>query len=276
MLASVAVRRARTESRLHNLLQEAERTADRDQYRRWGDAILASLYEIQPRQAELEYDGERIPLDPNSRAVDVAQEYFARYRRDQRGESSLEEIVAETRTELKMLDQIVALIQGTETFAELENVRKEWVWLTEPQGEANSKKPAKSPKASVKSIVDSNGNRIYIGRSAIQNEVITFEIGAREDTWLHARGVPGSHVLVKVVDDSEPILSTTLEIAAALAANYSSAKDNGQVEVDICLRKDVRKVKGNHPGLVTYRNERTIRVEPLSMEEASSTLVSKD
>jgi predicted ribosome quality control (RQC) complex YloA/Tae2 family protein len=65
-------------------------------------------------------------------------------------------------------------------------------------------------------------------------------------------------------DSSED--ATTVEAAAALAAWYSAARESGAVEVDVARRRHVRKIKGSRPGMVTYRNERTIRVQPAPEE----------
>lgn len=106
-----------------------------------------------------------------------------------------------------------------------------------------------------------NGNPIYVGRSSRENDRVTFDIAKPDDTWLHARGVPGSHVIVRwlgtVPDDAE-----SLDRAAALAAWYSGARSSARAEVDITNRQSVRKIKGAGPGMVTYRNERTVLVTP--------------
>ncbi|MGH2614900.1 MAG: hypothetical protein ACRDJC_06660, partial [Thermomicrobiales bacterium] len=81
-------------------------------------------------------------------------------------------------------------------------------------------------------------------------------------TWLHARGVGGSHVVIRWQTPHAAENPATIEAAAALAAWYSAARESGRVEVDVAPRRFVRKIKGSRPGMVTYRNERTIRVQP--------------
>jgi predicted ribosome quality control (RQC) complex YloA/Tae2 family protein len=114
------------------------------------------------------------------------------------------------------------------------------------------------------------GHRILIGRSGPQNEQLTFGMSHPDDTWLHARGVGGAHVIVQW----SPTLVQTgngdarvIEMAARLAAYYSSARTAGHVEVDYAPRRQVRKIAGAGPGMVTYRGERTLRVAPVSLEE---------
>jgi predicted ribosome quality control (RQC) complex YloA/Tae2 family protein len=109
---------------------------------------------------------------------------------------------------------------------------------------------------------DPDGNAVYVGRSGKENDHVTFTVAGPDDTWLHARGVPGSHVIVKWQrpQDEDPV--QTIEKAAALAGWYSSARESGGIEVDVTKRRHVRKIKGAGPGMVTYRNEHTIHVVP--------------
>ena len=109
------------------------------------------------------------------------------------------------------------------------------------------------------------GNAIYIGKSGTENDRVTFDIAGPDDTWLHARGVPGSHVIVRWSGpdrDDEAVLLR----AAELAAFFSQSRSSGRVEVDITPRRFVRKIKGAGPGMVTYRNERTVSVTPVGLD----------
>ena len=94
---------------------------------------------------------------------------------------------------------------------------------------------------------------------------MTFGIAGPEDSWLHSRGVPGSHVIVKWSGEGKD--DAILQAAAELAAYYSGGREAGRVEVDHAARRDVRKIKGGGPGMVTYRNEHTVRVVPRGEDE---------
>ncbi|MEE8389175.1 MAG: NFACT RNA binding domain-containing protein [Anaerolineae bacterium] len=99
---------------------------------------------------------------------------------------------------------------------------------------------------------------IYVGRNARQNETVTFKRAGPDDLWFHVRGQPGAHVIVKSGGQTVP--EQVVQRAAELAAFYSPARGESQVDVDVTERRFVRRVRGGHPGLVTYRNERVIRV----------------
>jgi predicted ribosome quality control (RQC) complex YloA/Tae2 family protein len=150
------------------------------------------------------------------------------------------------------------------TFPEIEALTKEWEGHGtggRDTGDAPTKKRRSAP-ARPRPLIGPGGHAIYIGRSGAQNDLVTFDLAGPDDTWLHARGVAGSHVIVRWRIPGADEDQRTIEAAAALAAYYSAARGNATVEVDVTRRRYVRKIKGTGPGLVTYRNERTIAVRP--------------
>ncbi|MEZ4532493.1 MAG: NFACT RNA binding domain-containing protein [Thermomicrobiales bacterium] len=259
LLARIAERRSAVNGRVRSVEKQQASVAEADRYRRWGEAIYANLWELVPGQSELEVDGERIPLDPLRQAKDAAADYFERYRRMQRGSGEVEEQLEDARTELAYLDQIETMALLASSFEEIEGVVAEW----QAYAGVESGKPERRRKQDpdrVRPTQDHEGNLIYVGRSGPQNDRVTFDIAGPDDWWLHARGVPGSHVVVRG-NGREPS-NEALERAAAVAAYYSKSRTSGKVEVDIARRRDVRKIKGAGPGMVTYRNERTVLVSP--------------
>jgi predicted ribosome quality control (RQC) complex YloA/Tae2 family protein len=266
----------RVRARRVRLQQEAEKGKDADRYRRWGELVYAYLWSISPGQSELDADGEKIPLDPRLSGKENAQEYFERYRLAQSAGSHLPELIEQADTELAYLDQLLTLAGQAETFPELEDATVEWEAYQRPRDATGvglkRPRPRSSPPRRPKAIVDRNGNAIYIGRSGPENDRITFDIAGPNDTWLHARGVPGSHVIVRWNNPAGDEDDDTLDTAAALAAYYSGRRESGSVDVDITRRRHVRKIKGTGPGMVTYRNERTVAVRPASEVSLQSRL----
>jgi predicted ribosome quality control (RQC) complex YloA/Tae2 family protein len=237
--------------------------------------IYSYLWTIQPGQATLEVDGETVPLDPALTAKENAQEYFERYRKAQSAGSHLPELVEKSEQEIAYLRQLETLAAQAERFDELEAIAVEWDVYQRTTGRSESaRKPVRrsAPPRRPRAIEDISGNAIYIGRSGAENDAVTFDIAGPNDTWLHARGVPGSHVIVRWRDAQGEEDEATVQRAASLAAFYSAARSSGSVEVDVTRRRFVRKIKGTGPGMVTYRNERTIAVRP--REERDLELVS--
>lgn len=257
-------------SRLHSLREQHGRAAKTGQLREWGELIFAYLWQIQPGDDHLDVDGLVIPLDPAISAKDNAQAYFEDYRKAQRAGAQLPEQIASVETELDYLRQLRVQADQAEGFAAVEAIRLEFDEHTggrQPVGEKAGNRSKKQAPRRVTGLTEASGNAIYIGRSGRENDQVTFDIGGAEDTWLHVRGVPGSHVIIRWLRPGEEEDEAAVETAAALAAHYSGSRGSGLVEVDVTRRKNVRKIKGAGPGMVTYRNERTIAVRP--QDEAS-------
>ncbi len=104
---------------------------------------------------------------------------------------------------------------------------------------------------------------ILIGTGARENDALTFGEAAPKDLWLHAAGVPGSHVVVRVPEGHDEPPRAVVERAAELAAWHSKARNaRGKVEVHVCHVADVRKPRGAPPGQVELRRWDRIKVYP--------------
>jgi len=270
IVAAVERERGKASKRLHSLQEQHKRSASADQLRTWGEMIFAYIWRIRPGDVRLEVDGTVIPLDPALSARDNAQAYFEEYRKAQRAGSQLPRHIAEVETELGYLRQLRVQAEQAEGFVAIETIRQEFEEHSggrQSVGERPASRSKKRTPRKVAGLTEASGNAIFIGRSGRENDQVTFDIGGGDDTWLHARGVPGSHVIVRWLRPADDEDEVAVETAAALAAHYSQSRAAGLVEVDVTRRKNVRRVKGSGPGMVTYRNERTIAVRP--QDEAS-------
>jgi predicted ribosome quality control (RQC) complex YloA/Tae2 family protein len=106
------------------------------------------------------------------------------------------------------------------------------------------------------------GLEVRVGRSARANDRLTFGNSSPNDVWLHARSVPGSHVILRWPDAGAAPPARDLEEAAALAALFSKARTSALVPVDWTRRKYVRKPRGAPPGSVVLQRAKTVFVEP--------------
>src|SRR5215216_5884835 len=195
LLDAVAAAREKVERRLTALATESARAAEAERLKTAGELIYAYLWQIEPGQVALDVDGSTIPLDPNLTASENAQAYFERYRKAQSAEAQLPGLVEESRAEIAYLGQLATLIAQAPGFSELEALAAEWAEQAPPDQASRPKKTSapRRPRA----LVDANGNSVYVGRSGHQNELVTFDVAGPGDTWLHARGVPGSHVVIR-------------------------------------------------------------------------------
>ena len=102
---------------------------------------------------------------------------------------------------------------------------------------------------------------VIAGKTAKDNDFISFKVAGPNDWWFHSNGVPGSHVLLRSLNGAEPD-KKTLEIAASIALWHSKAKNAGIAPVSMTLAKNVSKPRGVPTGTVTIRNDKTLKVRP--------------
>ena len=100
---------------------------------------------------------------------------------------------------------------------------------------------------------------MYVGKNNLQNEEVTFHLADGGDWWFHAKGAPGSHVIVKTRGDELP--DATFEEAGRLAAYYSKNRGNDKVEIDYIERKHVKKTNGGKPGFVIYHTNYSLVID---------------
>lgn len=258
---------AKLRAKLASLERSLKDESEREILKQSGELLLAYQYTLAPGQTELtaHYDVDQPPLtiriDPALTPLENAQAYFSRYDKAKRALEDVPGLVAETQAELEFLRQLQTDLEFAASWPEIDevqqNLQSRGYWQGQP-----TKRIAGSGQSAPLKVVTQDGFVIWVGRNSRQNETVTFAKGGGQDYWLHARGVPGAHVIVKV--DGRVIPQAVLNMAAGLAAYYSANRSESRVEVDITRCLYVRKIKGAPLGMVTYRNEETLSVAPRS------------
>ncbi len=110
-------------------------------------------------------------------------------------------------------------------------------------------------------IFDIEGWQVMVGKNARNNDLLTQKFSFKEDLWLHAKDVTGSHVLIKY-KSGKKFPKYVIEKAAQLAAYYSQRKTDSLCPVIVTPKKFVRKPKGAAPGAVFIDKEEVILVQP--------------
>lgn len=258
--------RARLSAKLASLERSMTDDAEREFLRHSGELILAYQYAIEKGQPELraQYEPDQpelvIKLDPELSPLDNAQRYFTRYNKAKRALDDVPQLIEKTRQELAYLDQLETDLELANSWPDIDEAKLAlqdagyWKGSKRRRGGAGQSAPLR--------IVTPDAYVIWVGRNSRQNEIVTFKRGGGDDLWLHARDVPGAHVVIKF--DGRPTPESIIEQAAALAAYYSARRAEGKVPVDVTRCKYVKKLKGAAQGMVTYRNEETRIVSPLS------------
>lgn len=243
------------------LRTELQRAADLDRLRWEGEMIFAFMHMLAPGQTQLTVEDRTIELDPRKTPVECAQERFRAYDKAKGALSGVPERLRSVELRLAGFDETIALLALAEGYEAIEAIARESAaegYLgVEHVGRQRQRPLRTAPPLRVES---SDGFTIYVGRSALQNEQVTFRLGTPDDLWFHVRGAPGAHVIVKTLGRDLPE-GTMLE-AAALAAYYSGQRGADGVEVEYTRRRQVRKARGGPAGLVTYQAEGALRVAP--------------
>lgn len=262
---------ARLERRRESLTLSLKQGEQASRWRQWGEWILAYAHTITPGQTQLVAEtGDdkplHITLDPEKSPSDNAQACFARYRKAQRAVEGVPGRLGEVDLALRDLEQLETDLTMASSRPEIDQVRAALIEAGYMQGkQKKSPKPAASKPLTVTSP---DGIPILVGRNSRQNDDVTFRRSKSDDWWFHARGVPGAHVIVRSA--GQPLPAETIRRAAELAAFFSSLRDENVVPVDYTLRRHVRRIPGAAPGLVTYAQEKMIRVSPLGPVLAAS------
>lgn len=250
-------------------IQEKELTAtyDRERLRQLGDIVTANLHAITKGQTVLTatdfYDEEmkdiQIPLSPLLSPQQNAAKFYKDYARMKNAEKELTRQMGLAREELQYLQSVLEELSRAETEQELEEIRQELQSVGYLRAEKGRKR-MKQAKSTPMRFVSTDGYPIFVGRNNRQNDELTFRLARKDDLWLHAQKVHGSHVVIACAGVTPT--DDTITQAAQLAAYYAQSSQGQNVAVDVTPVKQVKKPGGAKPGMVVYYTYRTVYVNP--------------
>ena len=234
-------------------------------YARYGELIKANLGTIRKGQTDVtvvDYFDETlpnltIPLDPTKSAQGNMDDYFRKHRKHLTTARELRPRIEEGQKELEILRQEMTTIeQGTWQPPDKPHLTMRIRTRSRTAGRKDGQEPRQGP---FRRFISADGLAIYVGKNARENDELTFGLAKSEDLWLHARGTPGSHVVVRLEKGTDPP-PETIRDAATLALLYSDLKKSGKGDVIYTKRKWVKKAKGQAPGAVTVTQEKSLHV----------------
>jgi predicted ribosome quality control (RQC) complex YloA/Tae2 family protein len=246
--------------RVAKLLREFEGIGAAEPLRTRGDLLLSNLHRVQPgasRVTVYDHDGRRlkIALDPALRPHENAERWYEEARRLSRAEERLPELIERGEAEIRRWEAGIAAAEAGEPPAWLEAaLRRAEARQAKTPAQVRERKPYRVYRTS-------GGLEVRVGRTREDNDRLTFHHSVLGDVWLHARSVPGSHVVLRWSDEGAPP-ARDLEEAATLAAWHSKARSSGTVAVDWTRRRYVRKPRGAPPGRVSIMQAKTVFVAP--------------
>ncbi len=247
--------------------KELAETYDRERLRQLGDIVTANLHKIRKGQqlllAEDFYDENmtviHIPLSVTLSPQQNAAKFYKDYTRMKNAEKELTKQLELGRTELGYLQSVLDELNRAESEAELEEIRQELSLGGYVKADTERKR-MKQGKLPPMRFVSTDGFPIYVGRNNRQNDELTFKNARKDDIWLHAQKVHGSHVIIACA--GQPVPDDTVTQAAQLAAHYAESKGGQNIPVDVTPVKQVKKTPAGKPGMVIYHSYRTVIVNP--------------
>ena len=254
----------RTVRKLTLQRKELDACADRETLRLYGELITANLHALKKGSTSYTvlnyYDDMReltIPADPARSPLENANRYYREYRKAQTAEAMLTKLIAQGESELAYFESVQDALSRADTDAELAAIREEL------HAGGYLKKAGKKQKSKPLDFLrfrSSDGYQILVGRNNLQNDRLSLKTARKSDLWLHAQGVPGSHVIVEA--QAGEVSDRAIEEAAAIAAYYSRSREAPLVPVDYTRVKELKKPVGAKPGKVIYHTYFTVIVKP--------------
>jgi hypothetical protein len=257
-LKTLQNKKVRTESFIHKNMEKLFDLEENSRFEEMGHILMANLHQISERSEKAElYDFYRdtpieIKLKKDLSPQKNAEVYYRKAKNQKIELNTLRNNIEAKEKELAAIEKHIAFLESTDNIKEIRKYLKE-NGLSQDREKEGPAFPFKR--------FEYDGFEIWVGKNAVNNDELTQKYSFKEDLWLHARDVTGSHVLLKY-KAGKPFPQPVIEKAAQLAAYYSKRKTDTLCPVIVTPKKWVRKVKGAPPGAVTIDKETVIMVEP--------------
>ena len=235
--------------------KQLDDTNNMDKFKLYGELLMTYGQNLPSGEKEITvnnyYTNENVTirLDKDLTGIENAKKFYNKYNKYKRTKDALIPQIEQTKASLEHLKAIDASIMLCENEADLKGVKDELIQYGYIKKSNKGKK--KQAKSKPLHFVTEDGYHIYVGKNNLQNDELTFNFAKDNDWWFHSKKIHGSHVIVKVKDNEE-LPDHIFEIAANVAAYYSSARESNKVEIDYVQKKEVKKPNGAVPGYVIY------------------------
>lgn len=246
-------------------LKQMDDAKKKDKYKLYGELLQAYGYGVAEGAKEIEvenyYDNNnliKIPLDPDISALDNSKKYFEKYGKLKRTAEALDSLIQQTKAEIDHLESIqnaLDIAVSSDDLVQIKAELMEYGFIKKHRGTEKTK--TKSKPFHYRS---SCGYDIYVGKNNYQNDDLSFKIATGNDWWFHAKGMPGSHVIVKA--NNEELPDIVFEEAGRLAGYYSKGRENEKIEIDYLQKKNLKKPSGAAPGFVVYYTNYSLIATP--------------
>ncbi len=232
---------------------------DDQHYQAWGDLVMANLHRIKTGEAKVIaenfYNNNQpieIKLKRDLSPQKNAEVFYRKGKNQQIEIQKLKEAIIRKEEEAEKITALIFKIEATEDLKQLRGVSNGPIQIVKKKG---------SEEILPFHEFEFKGYKIWVGRNAESNDKLTLKYSHKDDLWLHAKDVAGSHVLIKY-QSGKNFPKDVIERAAELAAYNSKRKTDSLCPVSVTPKKFVRKRKGDPAGAVVVEREEVIMVEP--------------
>ncbi len=244
-------------------LRQIQDTEKREKYKVYGELLNAYGYNVEPGSKSMSalnyYTNETvtIPLDETLTPQENAKKYFDKYGKLKRTYEALSELTIRVKSEIDHLESILTALDIALLEEDLVQIKEELI----ESGYIRRKGGNKKVKITSRPFhyLSSDGFHMYVGKNNYQNDELTFKLASGNDWWFHAKGIPGSHVILKT--EGKELPDRAFEEAARLAAYYSKGREQDKVEIDYIQKKHVKKPAGANPGFVVYYTNYSMMID---------------
>lgn len=268
--------------KLQRMQEDVLKAKQSDHLRLYGELLTANLHDIKKGDTIANivnyYDNSmvNIKLDPKLSPSENAQNYFKKYGKAMNTIKEKQPMIDSVNDEILYIDTVIDHLNRATEMRQIEDIKEELI------GEGyfrirlskNKTRRSKASKSSVSNGKINNplvfnfdsGRKIIVGRNNKENDVLSLKMSAKSDIWFHTKDIPGSHVVLQThglkLAEIEKNFPEEIKTAASIAAYHSKGKSSENVPVDYTEIKYVRKPNGAKPGMVIFKNNKTIWVTP--------------
>lgn len=241
--------------------------AEKESLKIRGDLLTSYIYTINKGDSEctlLNFYNEneeeyiKIALDKTKTPSENVQRYYKKYNKLKVSEEYAKAQLEKNTQEIEYLNSVLTNILNAESYNEIDEIKNELVETGYIRFRKNNKNSKQSKASKPNHFVSSDGIDIYVGKNNLQNDYLSLKFANKNYLWLHAKDIPGSHVIVCSFD----VPDTTLEEAAIIAGYYSKGKDSSKLPIDYTKVKELKKPNGAKPGMVIYHTNKTLMINP--------------
>ena len=264
-LITTNIERCNKKSRI--LKETLAECQEKESFRIKGDLLTSYIYTIKKGDKECtllnfynENEEEYITINLNETKTpsENVQYYYKKYNKLKTSEEYAKVQLKKNLEEITYLNSVLTNILNADDYSEIEEIKNELVETGYIRFRKNTKNSKKVKASKPLHFVSSDGIDIYVGKNNLQNDYLSLKFANKNHLWLHAKDIPGSHVIVCAFE----VPDKTLEEAAIIAGFYSKGKESLKVPVDYTKVKELKKPNGSKPGMVIYHTNKTVIINP--------------